>query len=45
LAAEATAVIKIENTKTISNNNTWKEIEIIIQPKEGENIKYVINTF
>ncbi|XP_019883318.2 gephyrin-like [Camponotus floridanus] len=36
---EATAVIKIKNTEIVSNNNTWEEIEIIIQPKEGENIK------
>lgn len=48
LIAEATAVVIIKNIKVISKddaNNTdieknEKEIEIIIKPEEGENIRY-----
>lgn len=51
MIVEATAVVKIKNIKTISKNDddddynidiekNEEKIEIVIEPKEGENIRY-----
>lgn len=50
MIVEATAVVKIKNIKTISKNDdddynidiekNEEKIEIVIEPKKGENIRY-----